>query len=40
MREGFHDLADRPFAARKCAKHPPTGGSAEGVKDGIQLRRL
>ena len=37
--EGLRKLADRPLAAGELAKHPPARGVAEGVKDGIQLRR-
>jgi hypothetical protein len=39
-REGFGKLAYRSLATGEFAKHPPTRGVAEGVKDGIQLRRL
>ncbi len=36
-REGFRKLADRPLAVGEFAQHPPAGGVAEGVKDGIEL---
>ena len=39
-REGLRELAHRPFAAREFAEHPPTGGIAEGVEDGVQLGRV
>ena len=39
-REGFRKLAYRPLATGELAKHPPPGGVAEGVKDGVQLRRV
>jgi hypothetical protein len=38
--EGLRELADRSLAAREFAQHPAAGDVAEGVKDGIQLRRL
>ena len=38
-REGLGELADRPLAAGEFAQHPPAGGVAEGVKDGIELTR-
>ena len=38
--EGFRKLAYRSLATGEFAKHPPARGVAEGVKDGIQLRRL
>ena len=38
--EGFRKLADRSLAAGEFAKHLPAGGVAEGVKDGVELRRL
>jgi hypothetical protein len=37
--EGFRKLAYRSLATGELAKHPPARGVAEGVKDGIQLRR-
>jgi hypothetical protein len=37
-REGLRELAHRPIPACQSAKHPPTRGIAEGLKDGIELR--
>ena len=37
--EGFRKLADGSLAESEFAKHLPARGVAEGVKDGIQLRR-
>ena len=39
-RERLRKLAHRSLAVGEFAKHPPARGVAEGVKDGIQLRRL
>jgi hypothetical protein len=33
----FRKLAYCLLATRKYAKHPPAGGVAEGMKDGIEL---
>ncbi len=38
--EGLGQLADRSLVVGEFAKHPPACGVAEGVKDGIQLRRF
>ena len=38
--EGFRKLAYGSLALGELEKHPPARGVAEGVKDGIQLRRV
>lgn len=35
--KGLRELAYRALATGEFAQHPPAGGVAEGMKDGIQL---
>src|SRR4051812_36128717 len=37
-RKGLRQPARRSFASRECPKHAPTGGTAEDVKDGVELK--
>ncbi|MBA7641735.1 hypothetical protein ES703_49420 [subsurface metagenome] len=39
-RKGFRKFAHRALAPRKIAQHLPPRGIAQGVKDGIHLRRV